>query len=377
MAAALTTIVIVAAIAVSALRGPQRFAVSALDGLLPVAAVYDASRGRLYVAARSELDGGSSVVAAIEVQTGRSAYVAEVPATVSALTADGQRLLVASASRALSGGPGHLTVLEESTGRVTYQVPTAVNPIAALRGFADEILVLGQGTPTTAGSVHILDARGQALATVSVGTYPSAVVVNAQHDHAFVANQLGNSISVIDLSAHRVTRSVMLGPAPGTLAQLALDEDANALVAMSYPPRVSRDQPTEGLVQVIDADSLAQRASTTLSKPAMMKMVGRGGAAVVLGATDQATLVLALSIPGATVTWSREYAERIDALVTGSSRFVYLLNARARTVTVLDATTGEVACSHTLQGTPLLLAPDDSTGVFVIASGGEVVVVSC
>ena len=51
-------------------------------------------------------------------------------------------------------------------------------------------------------------------ATVAVGPNPVGVAVNLAGTRAYVANESGNSVSVIDIATNTVTATVTVGPFP-------------------------------------------------------------------------------------------------------------------------------------------------------------------
>ena len=56
------------------------------------------------------------------------------------------------------------------------------------------------------------------VAAIPVVNRPQAVLVDPQHDLVFVANTLGNSVTVIDGSNNRVLSTMNAGKAPFALA---------------------------------------------------------------------------------------------------------------------------------------------------------------
>ncbi|MGP4019006.1 YncE family protein [Saccharopolyspora sp. 5N708] len=54
--------------------------------------------------------------------------------------------------------------------------------------------------------------------TIPVGTKPSSVAVAPDGRHFYVVNEGSNSVSVVDLSAERVTATVPVGEAPVAVA---------------------------------------------------------------------------------------------------------------------------------------------------------------
>jgi YVTN family beta-propeller protein len=64
------------------------------------------------------------------------------------------------------------------------------------------------------GTVRILNAAdGRQIASLAVGKKPDAAILDASGARAFVMNSASGSVSVIDMAAIRVTRTIMLRPA--------------------------------------------------------------------------------------------------------------------------------------------------------------------
>ncbi|WP_242138862.1 YncE family protein [Sphingomonas sp. TREG-RG-20F-R18-01] len=102
-----------------------------------------------------------------------------------------------------------VTVIDTATGKVsmlgTVQRGHAVVP---LRG--GKLLV----TSGTDGTVRLFDTRsGAQTANIVVGKKPDAAILDASGAHAFVMNADSGTVSVIDLAAAKVTRTISVKPA--------------------------------------------------------------------------------------------------------------------------------------------------------------------
>ncbi len=82
------------------------------------------------------------------------------------------------------------------------------------------------------GEVAIRDGRKDDFERLAVGRGPSAVEIDG--DRAFVANRFSDSVTVVDLSASRVSRTIDLGPTPAPAP-------ADRGEALFYDARLSLD----------------------------------------------------------------------------------------------------------------------------------------
>lgn len=201
----------------------------------------------------------------------QSTTVAPRPA---ALAVDGAagRVLVAS-----SGPPSAISILDTHNGQLLATIPLSTPLFLSPYGVAvDEAtgraFVLNRGTynpatgePTGQGSVLVLDTRaGRLLRTVTLGTDPGFVAVDAQRGRVFVLNggtasnvngvvhpHDDGSISVLDAATGAITRTIPAGGNPG-LAAVEPRSGRLTVVGMrsAHGPRT---QPMGGYMFVLDA----------------------------------------------------------------------------------------------------------------------------
>ncbi|MGW0879659.1 beta-propeller fold lactonase family protein [Streptomyces sp. NPDC002671] len=137
-----------------------------------------------------------------------------------AVTPDGQRLVVADrladAATVVNLADGSMSTV--AVGHAPYAVALAEDGKTAF--------VTNQGGDT----VSVLDLSGSApvvSTTVKVGTHPNAVVADAGQHTLYVANGDSDQVSVIDVATRKVTRTISLAPYPN--APVGSNPDALAL----------------------------------------------------------------------------------------------------------------------------------------------------
>jgi YVTN family beta-propeller protein len=108
----------------------------------------------------------------------------------------------------VTSGSGTVSVINMSTGQVAINLPTAPNPAGV--GISPDgrwgyIVCAGAaGTPT--GFVSVLDmAAVKIVATLRVGRAPARVVFSSDGREAFVNNTGDGTLSIIDVTTHKVS----------------------------------------------------------------------------------------------------------------------------------------------------------------------------
>jgi DNA-binding beta-propeller fold protein YncE len=225
----------------------------------------------------------------------------------------------------LAAASGHL--------RIVRTVAVGPAPIAvAVDAAAERTFVVSRGPldysgqPRGPGSVALLDTRtGALLHTVTVGTDPIAVAVEAQRRWVSVLNHGDSSVSVLAAASGRVLRTAPVGPSPLTLAP--------------DPLALAVDAPTGHLI-------IPNYSGQTVS---------------VLGLA-RSRVVCTVAVPGhpwAVVALARR------------RQVVVLMHGSPDRVSVLEAGTGRLRRSVAVGATPVALAVDARTNrVFVVSSGG-------
>jgi len=124
---------------------------------------------------------------------------------------------------------GSVDMLDAVTGRdlgltgIRASIQVADGTPAVVDAATDHVFVLDNGRGMTGaqrrgGSVSVLDgASGRLLRTIPVGcvgTLPSAIALAPERHEAFVADEMANTVSVLDTRRWRVQRVIGVGPAP-------------------------------------------------------------------------------------------------------------------------------------------------------------------
>jgi len=129
---------------------------------------------------------------------------------------------------------GSVGMLDTMTGRdlgstgIRASIQVAYGTLAAVDAATDHVFVLDNGrgsatgAPRRGGVVRVLDgASGRLLRTIPVGrvgTLPSAIALAPERHQAFVADEIANTVSVLDTRRWRVQRIISVGAAPVALA---------------------------------------------------------------------------------------------------------------------------------------------------------------
>jgi DNA-binding beta-propeller fold protein YncE len=351
-------------------------------GAIPIGLVVDPARGRLFVVVRGPAQ-TPSIVTALDSRTGQILFSTEVGTAATALVLDQPReRLFVTTGGVETGAPasqrGRLTVLDARSGRVLSTSETGVNPTVITH---DErrhlVLVVNQGAAAAPGSLSIFDDEANLRAELALELYPVAVAVDSQSGLGFVANFVSNTVTVVDVSGQRVVSTLSLGPAPGTLANVAFDEKTRLLLAMSFPPRFSKGQPSDGELRIIDTRTEQVLATLTLANPREMKLSVATGRVLVTSSADSESRLVALALPDGTVAWSRQLAEVPDAMsIDESVGRVFLISSNGATAMVIDARDGRTLCTRKIaRGASVLAIDTQKHRAFVATSGGTLVAI--
>ncbi|WP_225833822.1 bifunctional YncE family protein/alkaline phosphatase family protein [Streptomyces sp. NK08204] len=144
-----------------------------------------------------------------------------------AVTPDGQRLVVADRLA------DAVTVVDLADGSMKTVAVGHAPYAVALAEDGNTAFVTNQGGNT----VSVLDISGPAPVVetaVEVGTHPNAVVTDEGQDTLYVANGDSDQVSVVDIATRTVTRTISLAPYPSAPVgsnpdALALSEDGRRL----------------------------------------------------------------------------------------------------------------------------------------------------
>lgn len=152
-----------------------------------------------------------------EAKTARPNFLAGL-----ALSEDGKRCYVVhNETSAYTDYKGSLSVIDTANNRVLGKATTAAFPYAvAVRtaevGKGETVYVAGERD----GVVSVLDATQPnapaPLRDIKVGEHPMALLLDKAQRRLFVANASSDTVSLIDTTTNRVTRTLPLRPADGT-----------------------------------------------------------------------------------------------------------------------------------------------------------------
>lgn len=352
-------------------------------GANPVAIALDSSTARAFVLNRGAMNSldnpvGPGSVTVLDIRTGAVVGTTQVGVDPNAAAVDERsgRIFVANGgpydASGRRSGPGSLSVLDASSGQVLQTIRVGIAPRAvALDDSSRYIVVVNSGVPPLPGSVTFLDAQGETIVQeVQVGVYPAALAVESRRSRAFVANFVSNTVSVLDLQTGQVVETIRLGPEPGTVAKLVVDELTPRLFALSFPPRVNRGpSPTNGQVQVVDTESLSVIQTVALPNPAGLALDARAGQVLVSSSVGRDGRLSALDVLTGEVVWTAPVGEGPGAIgVDEEVKSVFVLNPKSASATVLDAESGRLACTVQIGGQPVDIAIDRQTHRAVVVS---------
>ena len=123
-----------------------------------------------------------------------------------------------------NGGSNTVSVLDLVYLRQDRTLQVGTQPTGmAVNPKRNEVYVVNAGTPSTIGSVSVIDtSTNQVVATIPVHKLPYFIDVDAAGRRAYVANSGSNSVSILDLDQRREIGVIGTGEQPG-LARISLD----------------------------------------------------------------------------------------------------------------------------------------------------------
>ena len=115
-----------------------------------------------------------------------------------------------------NAGSGTVSVYDVVNVRVDREIQVGQNPTAvAANPVRNEVYVVNTGTPNGQGSVAVINAENNSVAgTIAVHKMPVAIALDPDGNTAYVVNSGSNSISVLDLKAHREATQIGVGEDP-------------------------------------------------------------------------------------------------------------------------------------------------------------------
>ncbi len=349
----------------------------------PSALALDGRTRRFFVLNRGDLDAadqprGPGTVTVLDSETGAVLQTVPVGLNPTAALVDepNGRLFVANSGTAAPGAAlppgssdgalrlGTVSLLESRTGRLLKTTPALGRGplVLALDRRHQRLLVAHHGLPSDQeGSLAFLDAQqGTVLGEARLGKYPADIAVAPDRDEAFVANFVSNTISVVDLTAMRVVRTIPLGPEPGTVARLALEMTTGYLIALSYPPRMTGGGPPDGAIHLIDARQGRVVRTITLPNPTALALDRSTGQVLVSSAASPTGRLTALDALGQ-VRWSVPIGPSPVALAVDEGAGRLFVADRETGLLVLETASGQIRCTLPITGRPVALALDPLT----------------
>lgn len=208
----------------------QRAGTSGLQGLQ-----FDAATQRLLTSGMNaktvelgsiDADGRYSVISTTSGRyvAGSLAYSSKSRLAVVALTGSHQAEII--------DVPAQTTVLRLDTGMVPFGAVMDKDGLTAyisnwggkrpaakdltgrvgLRGDGDQIVVDGRGIASTGTVTHLDLSTGHVLNEITTGLHPTAMVADYPHNKLYVANGNQDTVSVIDTTTDKVTRTITIEP---------------------------------------------------------------------------------------------------------------------------------------------------------------------
>ncbi|MGW3117092.1 beta-N-acetylglucosaminidase domain-containing protein [Streptomyces sp. NPDC001107] len=262
---------------------------------------------------------------------------ASATVTITAGTAQGLRSLVVSGTGILSRA---LPV------RVTDGTGTSRALTADFSGASVSSIDLSSGTSTD----------------IAVGANPGEVVVSADGRTAYAANQGSNTVSVIDVTAGKVTATVSVGRVP---AGLALTPDGRTLWVANY---------TDGTVQPVDTTSLTAGTPVPVgSGPENMAITPDGRTLYVANIHDNTVSPVDLGA-GKAEAAVPVGPSPFNVVAAPDGRTVYVSDSGGSTITPINTATNDTEPTLLVTGQAygLALSPDGRT-LWVSPSNGDTV----
>jgi YVTN family beta-propeller protein len=269
-----------------------------------------------------------------------------------------------------------------SAGSMVRTIAVGRNPLAVA---VDERIGRAFILNNAGNSVSMLDtATGTLLGTMAVGRDPLALAVDERTGHVFVANNdLGlqdqlslalnccprgkGSVTVLDARSGAIQRTVRVGLSP---LAIALDERVGRAFVVSY----GRDNRT-GRLSALDTHSgTVVRTVTVGLLPQGVAVDERTGRVFVAG-EDSSGLgdVSVLDVMSGRLVRSVTVGQAPGAIaVDQRTGRAFVLNQNSASVSVLDTHSGALVRTTHLGGDPFDLAVDEQTGRVFVANGSNV-----
>ncbi len=311
--AAMGVVVALLALLVATQRHPALTTVAVAAVADPVAMAVSPDDAHVYVA------GPCCAVSVIDAHTG--AVTATIPTLhgVSglAISPDGAHLY------ATDPASGTVSVIDTVTRGVTAAVPAGPDPLGVAVSPDGRTAYVAQDSDP--GAVAVIDtATATVTRRIAVGGSPTAVAVTPDGRAVYVASDASDAVSIIDTAGGAVSATTPVGeyPGPGQYPQ--------AVTITSDGRRAYVASPQIGAVAVIDTGSDTVVGTVPNSGFVVASPVGRR--AYLVG-SDLSVIDTGTGVVAATV---RTGLRPTSGAVSHDGRYLYLADAAAGTVTIVD-----------------------------------------
>lgn len=273
-----------------------------------------------------------------------------------------------------AGGKATATVTLTAAGQASFGVRSVVATGDGLVSRAIPVRITdGKGSDRaltanfSGASVSSVDLGSGASTEIAVGKNPGEVVLSADGRTAYAANQGSDTVSVIDVAAGEVTKTVSVGDVP---AGLALTPDGKTLWVADY---------SDDAVQPIDLTTGTAGAKIAVGDgPENMAITPDGSTLYVANIHDSTVTPLDLSgSSGGSATAGKAVPvgpNPFNVVASPDGRTVYVSNSGGSTITPIDTATNDTRPTLLVTGQAygLALSPDGRT-LWVSASTGDTI----
>lgn len=255
---------------------------------------------------------------------------------------------------------------------------------------------------TAGNKLTVIDtSSGTVAATLSVGSLPVGVAVNAAGTYAYVSNQGGNTVSVVDTSSNKVVSTIGVGLYPlgvaidpkgarvyvansGSKSISVIDASTNKVFATvavgDTPSGVSVNQAGTRVYVTNQGDNTVSEIDVTKT-PYTVKSISVGnrpygvdvaGAAVYVANNGASTVsVIDTSVAPYTVNTISVGLKPHGVAANPLGTFVYVVNNGDRTVSVIDTANGKVTNTLTVGVTPTFVAFNPTGTLAYVLNQGD------
>ena len=217
-----------------------------------------------------------------------------------------------------------LTIIDTATGAVIGTVTIAPGAL--------DVAASPDGTRVytanyNAGTVSIIDTTNGAVNTITVGDFPSGVVFSSDGEHAYVTNQTGNRVTIIEVASDTIVGTIPVGGRP---IGVAVNADETRLYTANNQT---------GTVSVVDLTNNSVLATIP---------VGGQPISVVLNTSGSLAYVSNFAAGKVSVIDTGSNTVLTDIAITGPTEIaihddrLYVIGVNTNTLTVIDTTTNGV-----------------------------------